>query len=127
MQIKEVLSEEILEQLNTLKGVEMGSEMYKVSVEGIAKLIDKSNDIKKIEQEAEEAMESRKIDTELRLKQMKDENKDRLIKNGIAIGGIVLPLLVTIWGTKVSFKFEEKGTITTAMGRGFINKLLPKK
>jgi hypothetical protein len=56
-----------------------------------------------------------------------EEKKDRLIKNIISAAGIVLPLVVTIWGTKVSLEFEKEGTFTTIMGRGFINKLLPKK
>ena len=58
---------------------------------------------------------------------MDEEKKDRLVKNIITAAGIVLPLVITVWGTKVSLKFEEEGTFTTIMGRGFINKLLPKK
>lgn len=70
-----------------------------------------------------------KFESEQRLKeqQLKDEKKDRLVKNVLTGAGIVLPIIVTIWGTKVSMEFEEEGTFTTIMGRGFINKLLPKK
>ena len=56
-----------------------------------------------------------------------DEKRDRRIKNGITIAGIVIPSLITIWGTIKSLNFEKEGTVTTIMGRGFINKLLPKK
>ena len=66
-------------------------------------------------------------DCEDKIAVREDEKKDRLIKNILNAAGIVLPLVVTIWGTKVSLKFEEEGTFTTIMGRGFINKLLPKK
>ena len=58
---------------------------------------------------------------------MEDERKDRLVRNGITIASIVIPTAVTIWGTLKSFKFEETGTVTTTIGRGFINKLIPKK
>jgi hypothetical protein len=58
---------------------------------------------------------------------MKDEKKDRLFKNIISAAGVVLPLIVTIWGTKVSMQFEKEDSFTTIMGRGFIQKLLPKK
>ena len=61
------------------------------------------------------------------LAQLESERKDRIIKNCISIAGIIIPVIVTIWGTKKSFEFEKEGTITTIMGRGFINKLLPKK
>lgn len=67
------------------------------------------------------------IDCEDKIAAREDEKKDRLVKNILGAAGIVLPLVVTIWGTKVSLKFEEEGTFTTIMGRGFINKLLPKK
>ena len=56
-----------------------------------------------------------------------DEKRDRRIKNGITIAGIVIPSIITIWGTIKSLNFEKEGTVTTIMGRGFINKLLPKK
>ena len=62
-----------------------------------------------------------------KLQQMNDDKKDRLVKNVLNAVGIILPLIVTIWGTKVSLKFEETGSMTTIMGRGFVNKLLPKK
>ena len=58
---------------------------------------------------------------------MEDEKKDRLIRNCISAAGIIIPSLLTIWGTFKTFKFEQEGTVTTIMGRGFINKLLPKK
>ena len=74
-------------------------------------------------------IEMDKVESEQLIKkqQLEDEKKDRLVKNIMTAAGIALPLLVTIWGTKVSLKFEEEGTFTTIMGRGFINKLLPKK
>lgn len=70
---------------------------------------------------------AREIDTDLKVQQMKADAKDRKIKYAISIGETVVSTAVIIWGTLKSFKFEENGTITTIMGRGFINKLLPKK
>ena len=57
---------------------------------------------------------------------MEEEKKDRLIKNILTGAGIIIPLGVTVWGTLKTLKFEEEGTVTTLMGRGFINKLFPK-
>jgi hypothetical protein len=84
-------------------------------------------DTKKVDLEHEDKTKDRDADTSFKTKQLEDDNKDKIIRNGIAIAGIVIPVLVTIWGTKKSFEFEKEGTITTIMGRGFINKLLPKK
>lgn len=79
------------------------------------------------QKEFREKILNREFDECLKKKQFEDEKKDRLIKNCISIAGIIIPIIVTIWGTKKSFEFEKEGTITTIMGRGFINKLLPKK
>jgi hypothetical protein len=83
--------------------------------------------MEKLGAEREDRIVNQKNDEEFKRKQFEEEQLDRWIRNGIAVAGIVIPTLVTIWGTKKSFEFEKDGTITTIMGRGFINKLLPKK
>ena len=67
------------------------------------------------------------LEKDFKLKQSDEEKKDRLIKNCLSVAGIVLPIWVTIWGTLKTLEFEKEGTVTTIMGRGFINKLLPRK
>lgn len=127
MEFENLLTEEIQAEIETLKGMELGSEPYKVAVDGITKLIDRSIDIEKYSAERKEKAEEKELEAYWKERESAEEKKDQRIKDGIAIAGIVLPIIVTIWGTKASFKFEEEGTITTIMGRGFINKLLPKK
>ena len=123
MKIKETLYKEIEDELQTLSEIEVGTDEYKSSVDGVTKLLDRAIEIEKHEAEMKER-EAERIAKNI---QVAEEQKDRVVKNYIAAGGVVLPLLVTIWGTLKSFKFEQDGTVTTIMGRGFINKLLPKK
>ena len=123
MKIKETLYKEIEDELQALNEIEVGTDEYKSSVDGVTKLLDRAIEIEKHEAEMKER-EAERIAKNI---QTAEEQKDRVVKNYIAAGGIVLPLLVTIWGTLKSFKFEKDGTVTTIMGRGFINKLLPKK
>ena len=125
--IETLLHEEIQDGFDALSRMERGTETHKATVEAVAKLFDKAIEIEKIEVEAKEREKAREIEASLKRAQMEEDRKDRRVKNGIAIGGIVLPLAVTIWGTFKTLKFEEEGTITTALGRGFINKLIPKK
>lgn len=143
--IKELLNDEIESELEALSGFEKGSDEYKTTVDGVAKLFDRAIELEKIKVDAEakevsqrferekfdtemrEKKESRKFDEDHKLKQSKDEKTDSLFRNGIAIAGILIPSVITIWGTLKTLKFEEEGTVTTIMGRGFINKLLPKK
>ena len=125
--IETLLHEEIQDGFDALSKMERGTEIHKTTVDEVAKLFDKAIEIEKIEIEAKDKAKSREIEASLKKAQMEEDRKDRRVKNGIALGGIVLPLAVTIWGTFKTLKFEEEGTVTTMMGRGFINKLIPKK
>lgn len=123
MGIKKALYQEIEDEFQVLSEIKVGTDEYKSSVDGLTKLLDRAIEIEKHEAEMKER-EAERIAKNI---QVAEEQKDRVVKNYISAGGVVLPLLVTIWGTLKSFKFEQDGTITTIMGRGFINKLLPKK
>ena len=125
--IETLLHEEIQDGFDALSKMERGTEIHKTTVDEVAKLFDKAIEIEKIEIEAKDKAKAREIEASLKRAQMEEDRKDRRVKNGIALGGIVLPLAVTIWGTFKTLKFEEEGTVTTMMGRGFINKLIPKK
>jgi hypothetical protein len=152
MDIETLLCEEIKRDLKELETLEVDSDAYKVRLDVIAKLTDRAIELEKItvdsdekaknregdlkikeaelalkENQLKEQIENQKIEFELRRQQMDDERKNRLVYNSIAVAGIIIPSLITIWGTVKSFEFEKEGTVTTIMGRGFINKLLPKK
>ena len=127
MNVKTLLEEEIQGEFEGLNELEVGSKEYQTTVDGLTKLIDRAIEIEKMESESDEKVENRVFDNDLKLKQLDEEKKDRLIKNCINVAGIVIPSVITIWGTFKTFKFEEEGTITTTMGRGFINRLFPKK
>jgi hypothetical protein len=127
MRIENLLHEEIEKELHSLEGMDTGSDEYKIAVDGLTKLVDRAIEIDKFNNECEEKSKERKFEEDMRIKQLEEDKKDRLIKNVIAGAGIAVPSVITVWGTLKSLKFEETGTITTAIGRGFINKLLPKK
>ena len=123
MKVETLLREEIQNEFNQLSKMELGTEQYEKTVNGLAKLMDKAIEIEKFNVECEE--KSKEYD--LKCTQSEEDKKDRLIKNIIAGAGVAIPSILTVWGTIKSIKFEQEGTITTIMGRGFINKLLPKK
>lgn len=123
MNIKQLLSNEVVRELDQLKNVELGTEQYRTTVNGVSALVDKTIELIKLENDEQERLDRK----ELSVKTMNSEKKDRLVKDGIAVASILIPSVITIWGTFKSFEFEKTGTITTIMGRGFINKLLPRK
>ena len=127
MKTETLLHEEIQSEFKALKEIEMGTDEYKIAVDGLAKLMDKAVDLDRLNIEHQEKMDAQEMEREMKLKQMEEDKKDRTVKNILTAAGIIIPTGVTIWGTLKSLKFEQDGTITTIMGRGFINKLLPKK
>ena len=127
MSIKHRLSEEIEKELEDLQRMKLGSDEHRTAVDELTKLVDRYNEMEKLDGEREEKAANRLNDDEFKTAQAKRDTINKWIDHVIAIAGIVLPLAVTIWGTKASFRFEKEDSVTTIMGRGFVNKLLPKK
>lgn len=127
MRIEDLLKREICEDLEGMLELDLGSDEHKASVDAVTKLIDREVELRKLEIEHQERLESRKAEEELKLKQMKEGKVDRIIGYVITVAGIVIPVIVTVWGTKVSLKFEEEGTITTSAGRNFFSRIFHKK
>lgn len=116
MDIKRTLENEVQSKMQNLEGMNVASEEYQTAVKSVTELVDRVIDLEKLENE-----------NESNLRTIEENEKDRRTRNILAWAGLAIPTGVTIWGTLKSFKFEENGTVTTIMGRGFINKLLPKK
>lgn len=126
MKIENMLREEIQTEIEELGKLELGSDKYKSTVDGVTKLVDRVIEMEKIDIERQDRIDAREEETQIKMTEMNVDRKDRIIKNILTAAGIIIPVGVTIWGTKVSLKFEETGTITTTSGRNFINKLFKK-
>lgn len=126
MNIRNVLNEEIGSEFEELSKIEVGSDKYKSAVDGVTKLVDRAIELEKFYVEMEDKTETRENETELKVQQIKNDKKDQVVRNGIAIAGIIIPTAITVWGTLKTLKFEETGTITTDAGRNFINRIFKK-
>ena len=127
MSSKSLLDDEIRSEIEEISKIEVGSEKHKVSVDALSKLLDKSIELDKLDAEAQEKYESRIAENDLKHEQIKSEKRDRIVKNVLTGVSVIGGFGLTIWGTCKSLKFEETGVVTSIMGRGFIQKLLPKK
>lgn len=136
--IKQLLEDEIKSELEVFGDLELGSEEYKMAVDGLTKLFDRAIELEKIEVNSDDKskdrdaerdwkIEQRIIDRDLEEERLRNEKTDRFANYLLAAAGIIIPSIITIWGTHKTLRFEQEGTVTTIMGRGFINKLLPKK
>ena len=127
MDYKTLLDDVITNKLNDLKGEKLNTEEYKTTVDNVTKLIDRSIEIEKVTFENTNKLARQKIDDEQKRIQEDEERKERLIKYGISAAEIGIPAAITIWGVLVSLTFEEKGTITSPIGRLFVNRLFQKR
>lgn len=125
-EIETLWDAEIKNELELLATRDIGTEESKAMIDGITKLMDKKIELMKFNADCLQKKDIHDLDQleyELKKQQLREEKRDRLIKNIMTGAGIVLPLFVTIWGTVVSLNFEKEGVVTTGAGRGFINKL----
>lgn len=122
-----LLDDVIINELKNLKDTKGETDEYKATVECVTKLMDRSIEIKKLTFDQTNKLSRQVIDDKAKVKQDEEDRKDRLIKNCISIAGIVIPALITIWGTLKSLKFEQDGTVTSMAGRAFVSRLFPKK
>lgn len=133
MTFKSLLDQEIENEFSKLSSISSRDDDYKTAIDGLTKLMDRAIEIEKLESENRiktrgQKLEAKVANFDIQYKDQSSENerKNRLIQNCIAIAGIVVPSMITIWGTVKSLEFEKEGSVTTIVGRGFINKLLPK-
>ena len=124
MSIQRLLREEIESEFKELSKITPGGDEYRVAVDGITKLMDRAIELEKNEIDRQDRIDARDSENEFKTKQMEDEKKDRSVKNLLTGVGTIGGLVVTIWGAKKAWKFEETGTVASPVGRNFINKLI---
>lgn len=139
MDIKAFLEQKIEDSYRELEETSMDDQKKQEALsKRLSLLVTKAVEAEKIDLENE--LKSRQFDEEIdfkrnqlvtdnsiRVQQLEDNRKDRMWQYLLTGAGIIIPSLITIWGTLTSLKFEEEGTITTPVGRGFINELFKRK
>ena len=128
--IETLLEQEISEDLEGLKNLELGSEEYKVATEKVAKLMDKAIEFKRIDLDIQKEQNrefAEANETKLKKEQFKEDKKHKWIQHGLTVITFIGGVLVTVWGTNKTLKFEETGTVTTSAGRAHIGNLFRKK
>ena len=113
MDIKKQLEGEFNARLEELGAMNLGEDNYKVATDCMTKVADRIIEIEKIES-----------DNELKARQMKEEKRDRLIKNVIEVGKFVGGTAITALAFIASINFEREGTFTTQGGRSALKELL---
>lgn len=127
MNIEKLLNEEIEAVIKSMSQVSADTEEYTTMTKNLSELIDRSNKLKELELEHQRHLDTLKHESEIKDKELAIQHKDAKVGQIINGLGIVIPSLVTVWGTCKTFKFEgADGIFTSTIGKQYINKLLKK-
>ena len=124
MDIKTLVNDEITSEIEEISKIEVGTEKHVAAVNAVTKLMDKSIELEKLQNEQVEKKDARETEYDLKMAEMQHDRIDRIVKNTLTGLATVGGFGVAIWGTLISLKFEEKGVVTTISGRSFIQSLL---
>lgn len=123
MRIETMLHDGIEDGFNELKKIQVGTEEYKSTVDGLTKLLDRAIEMDKIDVEAQTNADNRENETSIELEKIASDRKDRIIKNCLTAASIICTAGVTVWGSLKSWKFEETGVVTSGPGREFMKRI----
>ncbi len=133
-EIKNLLDEEIKSQINTISGMDVDDENYSKAVDSLVKLhklrIEETKSITDSENLAykrETDEETCKLNEEIRQEQLSEQKKDRYIRIGLDVAGLLVPIMFYSAWMRKGFKFEETGTYTSTTFRGLFNRFRPTK
>ena len=126
MSIKELIEEEIKEELDLISALQPGTTEYGNSINGLSTLITKRNEIVKLEldetkNEIQKELELKKL--EMEIDKLKAERTNRRVTNILTAAGIVIPVATTIWANVYNWQKEQNGIMTSTGGKNAINAL----
>ena len=99
-------------------------------IEGIGEV--DSNEYKEAVQERDNIrnellkLEQIKKETNVKVSQINSENKREKIRNVITIGTFAVSTIVSVCTINKTFKFDQVSTVTSTLGRGILNGVVPK-
>lgn len=113
--IEEALWNDYVEADELINDLEVGSDGYNAALEEKDKIRKELIELRKIEQEKF-----------IKISQIESEDKREKIRNGITIGTFVVSMSVSVYAIARTFKFDQVATVTSTLGRGILNGVVPK-
>ena len=123
MSVQSDLRGEFLSELDELRKVEFGSEKYKVGVTGVTQIADRLIEMSKLDSE-DEKLDIERQKLEIEYQRLEEDKKDRKSKNRISVVSTVLPAVIAVVGGAAMFVYEERGSITSQVGRKNMDKYM---
>lgn len=124
MSVRSILVEEFETEMKELKKMEVGSDQYKIAVEGITKIVDRINEIDNKANELTLRDTIQMNEHISREHQIKAEKRSRDITVWTTVGIASAQLIAAGLAFVASMNFEREGTFTTEGGRSALRQLL---
>lgn len=131
-EIKNLLDEEIKSQINAISDMDVDNENYSKAIDSLVKLhklrIEETKSITDFEDRTYKRENDEKtceLSEEIRQEQLSEQKKDRYIRIGIDVAGLLVPIMFYSAWMRKGFKFEETGTFTSTTFRGLFGHFKP--
>lgn len=123
MSIESVLKDEVLNELESVRKMELGSDQHVKTVGAVNSMVDRLVESLKLDNE-KKRLEIEERKSLIDAARLESEKKDRNVKNVITIGTTLLYTGVMIWANIDSKRFEQGYTHTTEAGKSSSRALL---
>lgn len=131
-EIKDLLDEEIKSRIGTISSMDVEDENYSKAMDNLVKLhklrIEETKSIADLEERTykrENDEETCELNEEIRQEQLSEQKKDRYIRLGLDVAGLLVPIMFYSAWMRKGFKFEETGTFTSTTFRGLFGHFKP--
>lgn len=121
-----MIEDELEHQVSEMKRYEVGSKEYETAAKAISVLHNIIQESKKLEIDTDMKNITLENEYDVKSKQADENKRNRLWNTVVEIGGIVIPAVITIWGTKTTLRFEADGTPTSITSRSILPRLFKK-
>ena len=126
-EMKDLLAEEIKDEIRSLSVLEPGSVEKSKAIDDLVKLYRLRIEETKNQLDLDVRYETMEREDDVKKNQLVNQIKDRYFKLGIEAAGIILPMLFYARWMKKGLSFEETGTFTSMTFKGLINRFRPTK
>lgn len=129
-EVKRLVTENVIEDLDGTKDLELGTAEHKASVDTTEKQVRIINEIDKTKVEIEKTEAQirdielrREMDYELEMKKIEIDKRDRFFKNAIAIGTGVLSAAAIVGTGILSIVYDTTGNIVSPATKRLVDKV----
>jgi hypothetical protein len=130
MELKELLEDEIVTEIEKISSMEPGSDQHEKAVKSLTELywlnMQETENERAFRETCERDVKDER-DMQLRVEELKEKKLERYFRYGAEAAGLILPLVFYAFWMRKGFKFEETGTFTSTTFRGLFSKFRPKK